>query len=275
MLEVSTMSSTVDAVVLLGWMGKDDAVSCLLQECDFDPPLDRQRAEELWTQYHGRVEALPARNISPPQRLHIPAKHNKHVGDFLRRHQGSEVSRIININPMELLIFQTCIVTDRADHHDGQVGDWARKTLVIDRPTAQLPMRMEDETIKFTLPHSEHMFAFQNGSFQIQQFAGYVAVVDTGAGRLLLKAGYHRSFAFARAVMNEPDAKDKCELVALTTSLPPQLAAASPNQGLRTMVFGSRPPLFSDFFNPDLAMAIKLRRKKWEAHLRIAAVDDP
>jgi hypothetical protein len=185
------------------------------------------------------------------------------------------VSEVLNINPMDLLVYQTYVVTNRADHHHNQVGGWARKTLVIDRPSAQLPMRIDGDTIKFALPHAEHMFAFQNGSFQIQQGAGFVSLVDVGGGRLLLKAGYHRSFAFARAVMNEPDASDKCELVALTTSLPPELSATFPHQGLRTMVLGPRPPLFRDFFEADLAMTVKLRKKRWEAQLRIAAIDDP
>ena len=195
--------------------------------------------------------------------------------EFLRRHRGPEVSDVININPMDLVIFQFQVVTDRADHHHTQPGGWTRKTLLIDRPGAQLPMRIEGDTIKFTLPHAEHMFAFQNGAFQIQQGAGFVSTVDVGGGKLLLKAGYHRSFAFARVAMNEPDAKERCELVALTTSLPPQLWPASPHQGLKTKVFGSRPPLFSDFFDPDLAMAVKLRKKRWEAQLRIVAIDDP
>jgi len=269
------MPSTVDAVLLLGWMGQDEAVSCLLDHCTFDPAIDREEAARLWTAYHKRVEALPVRNPQPPARLQIPAGSRGHVTDFLRRHRGTEVSDVININPLDLVVYQLQVVTDRANHHHNQAGSWSRKTLVIDRPAAQLPVRVEGDTIKFTLPHAEHMFVFQNGAFQIQQGAGFVSVVDLGAGKLLLKAGYHRSFAFARAAMNEPDAKDKCELVALTTSLPPQLLASAPHQGLRTTVFGSRPPLFSDFFDADLAMTVKLHKKRWEAQLRIAAIDDP
>jgi len=267
--------ATLSAIALLGWMERDEAITFLLEQCDFDSPLDRQQAEALWTQYHDRVQALPARNTQPPQRFPISPANKGLVADFLAKHRGPEVTDVISINPMDLLAYQTCVVTDRADHHHQQAGGWARKTLMIDRPVAQLPHRVEGDTIKFVLPHAEHMFAFQNGWFQIQQGAGFVSVVDIGRGRLLLKAGYHRSFAFARAVMNEPEAKDKCELVALTTSLPPALAPTCPHQGLRTMVFGSRPPLFSDFFDPDLAITVRLRKKRWEAHLRIAAVDDP
>lgn len=269
------MPSTLDAVILLGWMERDDAIAYLLDRCSLDPPLDRPQAEALWTQYHDRVQALPVRNPQPPARFPLPAGSRGHVTDFLRRHRGPEVTDVVNINPMELVVYQTYVVTERADHHHNQPGAWTRKTLMIDRPTVQLPMRLDGDTIRITLPHGEHMFAIQNGAFQIQQGAGFVSIVDMGGGRLLLKAGYHRSFAFARAAMNEPDAKDRCELVALTTSLPPQLAAAFPHQGLRTMVLGPRPPLFCDFFDANFAMAVKLRKKRWEAQLRIAEIDDP
>jgi hypothetical protein len=268
-------AATVSAIALLGWMEREDAIRFLLEQCLFDPPLDRLQAEALWTQYSERVQALPPRNPQPPQRLPVAQANRGIVADFLARFRGPEVSDVININPMGLLVHQTVVVTERADHHDQQAGGWARKTLVIDRPTVQLPVSVEGDTIKFALPHAEHMFAFQNGWFQIQQGAGFVSVVDIGQGRLLLKAGYHRSFAFARAAMNEPEARDKCELVALTTSLPPALVPGAPHQGLRMMVFGACPPLFSDFFAPDFAMTVRLRKKRWEAHLRIAAVDDP
>jgi hypothetical protein len=172
---------------------------------------------------------------------------------------------------MELVVYQKYVVTDRANHHAQQNVNWPSKTLVIDRPIAQLPIRVEQQVLKVALPHAEHFIVFQGGGFGIQQGGGYVCVAEIG-GRLLLKAGYHRSFAFARATMNEPDAKDKCELVALTTTLPPQLSDDLPNQGLRTIVLGSRPPLFSDFFS-DLAMTVKLRKKCWEAHIKIVDVD--
>ncbi|HEV2304201.1 MAG TPA: hypothetical protein VGR93_01660 [Candidatus Acidoferrales bacterium] len=270
------MPTTLDALILPGWMERDEAVN-LFGQCYFDPPLADGQAEATWKQYRDRVQALPARNVQPAKRHPIPARDSHLVQQFLQKFRipGTDVSDVININPMECVIYQNFVVTDRADEHKRQNGPWSRKTLVLDRPTAQLPMRLEQGTIKFTLPHAEHMFAFSNGWFQIQQFAGFVSVTDIGGGKLLLKAGYHRSFAFARGAMNEPDAKDKCVLVALTTTLPPQLAPTAPQHGLRTTVLGSCPPLFSDFFDSNLAMAVKLRKKRYEAHLRITAEDEP
>jgi hypothetical protein len=270
------MGATLNALLLLGWMPEQEAVEWLTNLCTFNPPLDGVAAKALWQQYHDKVEALPERVPQAPTQHPLPNNCKGHVTDFLRRHRNQEVLNVVNINPMELAIYQFYVVVARADDHHSQGGAWMRKTLVIDRPIAQLPVRSEGDTIKISLPHAEHMIAFQpDGAFRIHQGAGFVSVVDLGGGRLLLKAGYHRSFAFARAAMNEPEAKDRCELVALTTSLPPPLMPTFPHQGLRTTVLGSRAPLFSDFFNEDLVMAVTLRKKKWEAHLRIAAVDDP
>lgn len=134
-----------------------------------------------------------------------------------------------------------------------------------------MPLRMEDDAIKVTLPHGEHMFATVQGGFTIQQGAGWVSVCET-AGRMILKAGYHRSFAFSRTLIKDPEAKEKSLLVAVTNTLPPPLLPAFPKQGLRTTVLGSRAPVFSDFFDDTLAMAVKLRKKRYEMHIRVSVV---
>lgn len=263
---------TVDGVLLLGWMEREEALWWLRDRCWFDPPLNEAQADELWKEYRARVAALPERNIQPVVRMPIPQVHRQHVNNFLTRLRGPEVTDVLNINPLDLVVHQTYVVTERANHHAQQNTSWAAKTLVIDRPAPDIPIRYEDKGVIFSLPHAEHMIALQpDGAFRIHQGGGFVSVVEIG-GRLLLSAGYHRSFAFARAAMNEPDAIDRCELVALTVTLPAQVSAVFPNQGLRTMVLGSRPPLFSDFFS-DLAMTVKLRKKRWEAHIKIVDVD--
>lgn len=256
-------------------MDRDEALGWLRGNCYFDPALTEVQAEETWIRYRDRVNALPERNIHLPQRHAIPEAQRQLVRQFLARFGGPEVLDVININPLDLVAYQRYVVTDRCDHHVQQPGAWARKFLVIDRPIAQLPGRLENGIIKFELPHAEHVIAFQqDGAFRIQQFDGYVAVSDLG-GRLVLKSGYHRSFAFARAVMNEPDASAKCALVALTRSLPPDVAPNAPRQGLRTTVLGVRAPLLRDFFDCDLAMDVKLLKKRWEAHFQIVAVNVP
>jgi hypothetical protein len=270
-------ASTLGANILLGWMDREEAISHLVNDCRFDPQITRDRAEELWTEYRGRVDALPEREIQPPVRFPIPDADRQIVNNFLSQFRGPEVLDVIKINPLELIIYQTYVVTDRADHHAEGPGNWARKTLVMNRPTNLLPWRVEDGTLKFSLPHAEHQIWINpNGQFGIQQGGGFVSVAEI-EGRLFLKAGYHRSFAFARAVTNEPEANAKSMLVALTRALPPQLTTDFPHQGLRTTVLGRRPPLLADFFDLRLAMTVRLRRKKYEAHFqgKVVPVDDP
>jgi hypothetical protein len=270
------MGATLHALLLLGWMPEEEAVEWLTNLCIFNQPVSVEAAKLLWQTYRDKVQALPERVPQQSACHPLPNGCRGHVTDFLRRHRNQEVRDVVNVNPMELAIYQFYVVVARADEHRNSPGAWMRKTLVIDRPITQMPVRSEGDTVKINLPHAEHMIAFRpDGAFQIQQGAGFVSVVDLGGGRLLLKAGYHRSFAFARAAMNEPEARDRCELVALTTSLPPPLTPGFPHQGLRMTVLGSRAPLFSDFFAEDLAMTVSLRKKRWEAHLRITAVDDP
>jgi hypothetical protein len=205
-------------------------------------------------QYHHAVEQLPERQVQPPTRLPIPRSSQRWVNQFLTRHRGPEVSDVINIDPRGLVIYQFYVAVDRADQHARNIGSdyWTQTCLQIDRPVAQLPIRMEGNIIKVGLPHGEHGLMLRpDGAFQIQQGGGFVCVCEI-EGRMVLKAGYHRSFAFVRATMNALEANDTSLLVALTATAPPQLQL--PTQGLRTTVLGPRPPFFGDFFSDSLAM---------------------
>jgi hypothetical protein len=267
------MPPTVDGYLLLGWMEKDEAVYWLMNDCWFDPPLSDQQAIEIWEKYRKAVEALPERNVKKPEQFPIPPSLQTIVNNFILRTRGSEVTGVANINPLGLLVYQLYVVADRADHHAKKLGgkEWAECCLQLERPLAQMPLRSENEIIKVTLPHGEHMFAAGPGGFGIQQGAGWISVCEM-QGRLILKAGYHRSFACSRRLMKEPEAKERSLLVAVTNTLPPPLLPTFPKQGLRTTVLGSRAPLLSDFFDESLAMAVKLRRKRYEMHIRVAVV---
>jgi hypothetical protein len=260
------MPNTLDGIVLLGWMEKSDAVTYLLEHCWFEPQLTQPQAEELWEKYHAAVQALADRTIQPPKRKPIPPSAQVHVKKFLAKH--------LNLDPRGLAIYQFYVALDRSDQHAKTIKrGWAETCLQIDRPGSHLPIRSEGNAIKISLPHGEHgLMVQEDGAFRIHQGAGFISVCQLD-GRMLLKAGYHRSFAAARA-MNALDANDTSLLVALTATAPPQLSAALPTQGLKAVVLGSRPPLFSDFVDDSLAMKIKLRRKKYEAHIRFEQVDD-
>ncbi len=269
------MPNTLDGILLLGWMEKAEAVSWLQGNCWFDPQLSQQQGEDIWEKYRAAVEALAnPRQLALPQRKAISLSEQMHVKKFLARHKGPEVLDVWNIDPRNLVIYQFYVAVDRSDHHAKTFGKgWAETCLQIDRLGSPLPIRSEGNIIKLTLPHAEHGLMIQpDGAFRIQQGAGFISLCQIN-GRTILKSGYHRSFAAARA-MNAPDAKDTSLLVALTATAPPQLSAQLPMQGLKAVVLGSRPPLFSDFLDDSLAIKVKLRKKKYEAHIRFEQVDD-
>ena len=266
---------TVGARILLGWMEKEEAVAYLRESCWFDPPMTEAQALQLWETHRNRVEQLLERVVKAPERLAIPTARRPMVGAFLSKLKGPEVLDVIKVDPMGLVVYQNYVVTDRADHHaKNQIGSeqWDRTCLMTDRPVAQMQLRQEDGIIKVQLPHAEHMFILHpDGGFRIQQGGGFISVCDV-EGRMLLKAGYHRTFAFCRERRNEPEAKDRSLLVALTKTVPPQLLTGFPTQGLRTTVLGPRPPFFSDFFDEDLSMSVKLRKKRFEMHVKVNVV---
>lgn len=270
---IKNMPNTLEGVVLLGYMEKSEAITYLQEHCWFEPQITEQAASELWERYHKAVTELPGRQIAKPARLPIPKDSQNHVRQFLARHRGPEVLDVINVDPRGLAIYQFYVAVDRSDQHANTMNTWTRTCLQIDRPAAQLPIRSENNVVKISLPHAEHGLALiPSGGFQIQQGGGFISVCEIN-GRMILKAGYHRSFAFVRA-KNAPEAKETSLLVALTATAPPQLSPQFPTQGLRTMVLGSRPPLFSDFFEDSLAMRVKLRKKKYEVHIKFEQIDD-
>jgi hypothetical protein len=267
------MPPTVDGLLLLGWMEKDDALRWLMNDCWFDPPLLTEGAEQMWKKYREVVEGLPERKPAPPPGYPIPLSRQSIVKNFLNRVRGPEVRNVINIDPRKLGVYQLYVVADRADHHAKQLGgkEWAECCLQLERPGSQLPIALEEGKIKVRLPHAEHLFVLNNGKFEIQQAGGFISVCDVD-GRMILKAGYHRSFAFSRFLTNEPEAKEKSLLVAVTATVPAEIRADCPTQGLRTTVLGSRAPVLEDFLDESLAMSVKLRKKRYEMHITTAVI---
>jgi hypothetical protein len=114
------------------------------------------------------------------------------------------------------------------------------------------------------------MFGFvPPAGFQIQEQARHVSVTAYD-NRLLLWAGYHRSYA--RIASANPEGMDRSLLVVLTTDATFLFSHDSPNQGLRAMLCGLRPPLLGDFLDESLFMRVKLRRRRYELQIRAKVV---
>jgi hypothetical protein len=118
-----------------------------------------------------------------------------------------------------------------------------------------------------SVPHGEFAFIYNQRSnrFEVIEQARHVSVTAF-QNRMLLWAGYHRSYA--RMASANPEGTGRSLLVALTTDADLFVSAQSPNQGLRAMVCGSRPSLLGDFLDPSFFMQVKLRKKRFQLQIR-------
>jgi hypothetical protein len=267
------MPSMVDAVVLLGWMEKDFAIKYLVEECVFGEQLTETQAEDIWSRYRDRVQAIPERDVRCPERLALSDEERRKAGAFLKFHgipqRPGPIREVIKINPMELVTHQPYICLDRvAEHLVGGDGCDSLSTVVR---AHQLTIYSSINFVRFNVPHGEFAFFFdqQSGQFAVSETARHVSVTEF-QNRMILWAGYHRSYACM--VRENPDGIDRSMLVALTTDADFFVSEQSPNQGLRATVCGLRPPLFRDFFDERFFIKVKLRKKRYELQIRAQTV---
>lgn len=267
--------------VLLGWLPKEAAVQ-FLTDCVFDEPMTPQRAEEIWAQYRDRVALLPERDCSAPAALPLTQEERALAENFMRFHrqrQNHNVREVIKINPLNLVIHQPHVNLDQSGRYAQDAANasrYARHSLAIAQGVHNMQIEAGLNMMDVQVPHGEFAFVFnqQIGQFQVLELARHVSVTRF-QNRMLLWAGYHRSYAF---MTNEnPDGMERSLLVALTTDADFLVSPHSPNQGLRAVICGLRPPLFRDFFDRDLFMDVNLKRKRWVLQVRSACVgiDDP
>jgi len=263
------------ARLLVGWLPKEAAVQFLLNECVFDEPMDQQIAERKWTQYHDMVEALPERNCCAPERIRLSREEQNLADNFMRFHrQNTNVREVIKINPMNLVTHQPHVNLHQcATYAPDAVSTarYARHSLAIAQATHNMAIRAGLNTMDVEVPHGEFAFAFnQNaGQFHVLELARHISVTAF-QDRMLLWAGYHRSYAFMTNA--NPEGIERSLLVALTTDADFLVSPQSPNQGLRAVVCGLRPPLFRDFLEGALFMEVNLKRRRWVLQVRAACV---
>lgn len=269
--------STVDALVLFGWMERGPAVKYLREECVFDPPLTDLQAEELWQQKRQAVDGLGEQDCTAPVSLPLAPEEDRAARAFMqhfRRLGAQNIREVLKIDPMQLVTHQPYIVLDRVRQHAPHVSTsqgWIRECLSTTAPAPlQLQMRHGLNAVDALIPHGEFIFGFDPmRGFIIQELNKHVTV-NAFNRRLWLWSGYHRSYA--RIANMAPDAIDRSLLVVRTTDADFLVSSTSPNQGLREMLCGLRPPLFRDFFDERLFMAVKLRKKRFELQVRAAVV---
>ena len=275
------MPSTLDAVLLLGWMERDAAIKCLREDCVFDRTLTDQDAKRLWQTYRSRAEALPERTATAPAHLPLSPAEQQHASkllSFLQQMGVQDVRGVLKVNLMQLVVRQYFVVTERCEEYRARCSDssaWMEEFLptALANPPVNVTGSQNnlDTAFDIDIPHGEFTFGLTpDGKFAPIQFLRHVSVMNVGE-RMLLWKGYHR--AFARMLGAASAAEDRSPLVGLiaTTLFPPptqQSGAMVAGGGAGLDIFGCRPPLFSDFFTEGLFIKVRLRRKRYQLQVR-------
>jgi hypothetical protein len=259
----------LNGIILIGWMERDEAVRTLHDDCFFDPPLSDETAEALWKPYRQRVEGLN-RAIDPCKK--IPrnkwSQTEKDVADSFEAAIGLKALKVCSDS---LIVHQLSVVLDKVNAYKAQHGShakWIKDCLPTTNPEKPIRINSDPVTRDFVveLPHGECMLGLQpDGNFRVVQGGRHITVSEI-AGRLVLTAGYHRSYGLASIA---PEGIERSMLVAFASTAP-----LSPSQA--TLVSGLRPPLFRDFFDEDFFITVKLRRKRYEMRVsaHLVAVED-
>lgn len=275
----------------------------------FNPPLTNQQAARLWIKYRKHVDALSPRTVPTPTRFPLSEEDKLAAKRFLSHFKGSpQVLDMIRVDPFDLVAHQRWVVTDRSKEYAKTMctpEGWVQECLSPwNCSEPQLSLKYEPNKVAVEVPHMEYRFIYEpphparrrsfwdirswlnqspKGGFRIQELARHPSVTEFG-GRMMLAAGYHRTYAWASSFssdssepeisgsINAPEAIARSLLVALTTDGADRVSPDSPNQGLRATLCGPCPPLLRDFFDEDLAMPISFLKLRFELHIEASIV---
>src|SRR6266478_2630508 len=258
---------TLRGKLLLGWMTKKEALAFLTGE--ILPPLGEKEAIKLWESYCQRVAALGNRGCQKPAN----AAHNlkeKLAADRIvkasRKNGERNVKGLIKVDPLNLVVHQLRIFEERAEPYVDLVSDPITKVKTCLPPLPvgrQLPTKRVGGKTIIELPHGEfRIVPGPNKKLEIQELAHHVAI-NAFDDRLLLWAGYHRTYAVTLASQANPEEIERLVPAVLTTDADDAfLCALAGFSEKRDMVRGACPALFRDFFDPDLCLSINLRKQR-------------
>jgi hypothetical protein len=263
---------TIRGKLLLGWMPREEAMKTLLKLCVFSSPINEQQAEELWAEYRSRVAALSPRKCELPANAKMSLAEKiqaKKLMNDIRRKGGKNARRVLKIDPMRLVVHQYRIFLDHAEAYRAAMINEREKTrlcLGFGLETDFTRVRSEAGAVIIELPHPEFgCKRHPNGQIEIQEAARFISVADLD-DRILLWAGYHRTYAVAS--QTSPDATERVLLVTLIDGDADRfLAPDSDRREVRDTVLGERPAIFADFFDDALCMTVNLRRQRPEWHV--------
>jgi len=273
----------IEAKLLVGWMSRESAILWLTSERV--PPMTQQEAENLWTEYHAKVEALPDEVPSTAQPLSHAERRTREM--FLRhcyQQNKRDIEDVVKLDLATIPIRQFRIIAPRSQGYEAGVrtrAGWQAQALPTTAPTEPILQGQYNQLGETTeawinVPHSEFMFPFDPGigAFKLKQGDRFVTALRVEQ-RIVLWAGYHRSLA--RLVNTIGDGIERSALMALnrnrlldTPNQPPD------NVHARALCLRGRPPFLKDFLNDDLCITLNLRKQRYVYHVKgeILATED-
>ncbi|MGA3159985.1 MAG: hypothetical protein ABSC77_02130 [Terracidiphilus sp.] len=286
---------TVRARLLPGWMTRDEAITMFTTRCIPSRTVDESIA--IWQEYRDRVAALPLDRGAVCPRIPLSPEEELHAHKFMAflnqtTNSQHQITGVVKVELRQMIAHQYEVVTERSEGYAqrNQTAEaWRGEFLPTALPPAAvnvqfslgLPNNMHpmSSQIIIDLPHAE--FAFlptAPGMFGASQFLRHVTVCEQGT-KILLKAGYHRSFALFTSA---PPATVPTAVVALerntwVTPVNQPPAGVGVTVGTNELHFSGRiPALFSDFFSDGLFIDVLLRRKRFQLRVQSTwtAVDD-
>jgi hypothetical protein len=265
-----TAVASNEGLVLLGWKTRDRALALLREDCEFDAPLSDDTAEKLWARYRGHVNELRGRTLGASDDLALGDDERRTVDEFLSHAaaHGGPVRRIIKVNPLTLVVHQLEIATARSAATARRLAtptDWARECLCPGPSRIQSPVRHAPNSVDVELPHGEWALLFDAKLGLVLGEAARCIAVTTIRTHPVLWSGYHRTYASAAY---RPEGQ-RTILAAAVDDVGAALAERS--CGLRA-VQSDNPPVFADFFDPQLALPVRFRAKRFTMQIRARVV---
>jgi hypothetical protein len=266
------MPETVNAKGLLGWMTEDEALR-FLRNCVFDKQKSDAEMLALWQEYRDRVAAIGSLTV-PRFNTHKLSLSEECTGKTLvnkmRKIGGTNVKRVIKVDPQDLLIHQLWVTVDQSDLYGAAMRDRRQRLnlclgIGMENKIPIGPAVRDGDWLKKSIPHGEFQpfCLIGNDDFAVQEQARFISFTEF-EGKLLLWAGYHRSHALVSHT--KPDDTDRLLVGTLTTDGEAFLGVASTLLAKRDSVRGECPPLFSDFFNAELCINVQFLKLRCEIH---------
>jgi len=274
--DVAAQSSTLHSgVVLLGWMEEQHAVRFLLEDCWFEQGITADAASALWREWREKTASIQERELLLPARHPLSEEEVAYAEQFLThsRTLGATTAEIIKIDPMQLVVAQHHISVDVATAHAGRCTNdllWMEQALPLTAQNPDLSIRFSrhnlDTEIDIDLPHAEFIFGMHpHGGFGPKELMGHISVLSLD-DRMLLAKGYHR--LYGHILSTEGRLPQRLSVVALENSTLTHSNDPQQADSADLHIFGTRPPIFADFFTEGLAMPVYLRRKHYQLQVR-------